>query len=334
MCKLKKSMHFLFIVSLILNVFFNCSAFSCSACESEKETSKILSEQSSPNDFVIDENGCLTAYNGYAETVVIPETVKSIYFGVFMDKSEIESVFFPEGLVCVDEYAFYGCTGIHEIVLPESVEKVSRLAFGACENIEIMYIGKNVKSWGEFALLGCKNLSYVSVNEENPNYTTFNGVLYDKDYSKLICCPSGRSGEVNIHENTVTVNSYAFFECDKVEKVTASNNLKYIDEAAFCGCKNLSCVNCGEGIKKIRAACFEDCESLKEFTVGSNVNLVGNVAFFDCLSFSKITFLNPNTDIGKKIFSRNQKVVIYGYVGSTAEKYAEKYGYEFKDVKC
>lgn len=327
----KKSMRFVATLSFVLSAFLGC-IFLSSAKAVDFESSRILAEESSPSDFVVDEKGRLKSYEGYAEVVKIPSEVKIISYGTFMDRTEIKAVIFPEGLISIDEYAFYGCSDICEVVLPESLQRVGRLAFGNCSKMEILYIGKGVKSWGEFTLLGCKNLSYISVNEDNITYECYDGILYDKRFEKLICCPSGREGEVQTHKNTVTINSYAFFDCDKIERIIISDNIRYMDEAAFCGCKNLSEVYMGNNVKKIRSACFQNCESLKEFTVSGSVQSIGSIAFFNCASLMKITFLNSRTDIGEKIFSRGKNIVVRGYLGSSAERYAKKYGYAFERI--
>lgn len=335
MNKLKEYMWRVVAFCLIFSAFFLCGDGAGSVCAADVKTSEILAKESSPNDFTIDKNGCLTCYSGCAEAVIIPPNVKSISFGVFMDKPEIKAVVFSEGLISIDEYAFYGCTQLREVILPESVESVSRLAFGDCENIEVLYIGKNVKSWGEFALLGCKSLSYLSVNDENLNYSGCDGILYDKNFKKLICCPSGHDGEIEVHENTLTIGSYAFFECENIVKVSTSDNLKYVDEMAFCGCKNLLEVNLGKNVKKMRAACFEKCSSLKKIIIPKSVMSVGSVAFFECPSLERVIFLNNTTEIGEKIFSKNKRkknVIIVGYDGSTAEIYAKNNGYTFEKI--
>ncbi len=331
MNKLKKTMHFIANLSFLLSVFLGYIFFS-SVEALDCKTSKMLVEESSPSDFVVDEEGCLKSYNGYAEAVMIPGGVKSVPYGIFMGRTEIKAVIFPEGLISIDEYAFYGCNNICEVVLPESLQKLGRLAFGNCSKMEILYIGKGVESWGEFALLGCKNLSYISVNEDNTTYGCYDGILYDKKFERLICCPSGREGEVETHKNTITISSYAFFDCERIEKIIISDNLRYMDEAAFCGCKNLSEVCMGNNVKKIRSGCFQNCESLKEFIVSNSVQSVGTIAFFNCNSLMRITFLNSQTDIGEKIFSRGKNIVVRGYVGSSAEKYAKKYGYTFEKI--
>ena len=332
MAKFKKLFQFFVAFGIILGSPLGYASYT-SVTAAEDENHKTLVEESLPGDFVIDENNCLTQYNGYAETVTIPANVVDISYGVFMEHTEIKAVVFSEGVKFVDEYAFYGCSGLHEIILPESIEKVGRLAFGSCRNIEVFYIGKNLKTWGEFALWDCDSLSYISVNEDNNGYSVCDGILYTKDFKKLIFCPCGREGIVGLHENTVTIDSYAFFKCDKISEINSFDNLVYVDEAAFCSCKSLLKVSFGKNVKKIRSACFQDCESLKEFTVSESVKSLGSLVFIDCPNLVKVTFLNSQTEIGKRIFFHNKNVKICGYLNSTAEKYAQKHGYNFEKIK-
>ncbi len=319
---------FLFTCGIKANALKNVSA--------EKTEDSVSCSESCdcnrPEDFKTDEEGNLIDYSGNVKNVIIPDTVKKINFGVFLEHHEIESVYMPEGLVCIDEYAFYNCTNLKKVVLPESLTTLNRLAFGDCRNLKIVYIGKNVKEIGEFVFWGCDNLYYIEVNEDNEHYSDCDGIVYSKNKNTLVCCPPGRDGTVLLPEDVLTISAYAFFDCDKIERVETGDNLMYIDEAAFFGCDKLAGVKLGKKIKKIRSAAFEGCKSLIEFVVPESVTEFGSTMFVNCPALTKVTFLNKDIKIADKTFSGTDKVKIFGLEGSTAEKYAEFHKLAFEKI--
>ena len=61
------------------------------------------------SDFLIVGDGILLAYRGSAETVLIPEGVKTIATECFLNHKEIKTVIYPSTLEKIEEDAFKGC---------------------------------------------------------------------------------------------------------------------------------------------------------------------------------------------------------------------------------
>lgn len=343
MLNLKKN-HQIYLLAAIMFAAFTVSFASVSAAEETRPNSSDSKSffvrwfgsnqtQTSSENFEIDSSGTLCRYSGTAEKVIIPEGVKNISYGVFMDKTEIENVIFPKSLVSIDEYAFYGCRGIKEINLPESLQKLGRLAFGDCSNAKSLYLGKNFSDMGELSVWGCTNLTNISVSRDNPDFSGWNGLVLTKDKKTLLVCPSGISGELILPDSLNTISTYAFFDCDKLTGVTAGDNLKRVEEAAFFGCNNIKSINLGAGVETIGSCAFFGCSVLNEFTVGKNVSEIGSSAFYDCSAFKKLTFLSDKTIIGHKILPSRKEIIISGDLDSTAQQYALKHGYVFEPIQ-
>lgn len=320
------------LAALLFVLFSNINAMCLDDQKVQVEESSSAISETVFEDFYIDECGILTAYNGKSKNVVIPDSVKVIAFGAFMEHDEIESVEFPESVSYIDEYAFYGCDNLAQVILPESVQKIGRLAFGNCKKLEMVYIGQNFCEMGEFVFWGCEKLYCISVSDENSCFCSIDGLLYSKDRKKLFCCPEGYVGEVVIDDNVVTVNVYAFFDCRKVSKITVGKNALYIDEGAFYCCEDLKDVVFGPKVKKIRSAAFERCAKLGKIVIPKTVKSLGNSVFGECTSLKEIRFLNKKTEIPDDILSKNAETVIFGYNGSTAQEYAKDNKLVFKRI--
>ncbi len=86
-----------------------------------------------------------------------------------------------------------------------------------------------------------------------------------------------------------------------------------------------------DGVTAIGENAFAGCE-ISSIVVPESVTSVGRMAF-DSSDLEKITFLNPDTVIDDASTSIPSSATIYGYDGSTAQAYAEKYSRKFIDLE-
>ena len=107
----------------------------------------------------------------------------------------------------------------------------------------------------------------------------------------------------------------------------------------FSGCFNLVHITIPTGVLHIECAAFYDCRSLNYVVIPGTVLSINEFAFFNCLSLTIITILNPNVNLhnlcigyyenNDGLYMKNEKLIIKGYKGSTAEQYAQEHGFKF-----
>ncbi len=100
---------------------------------------------------------------------------------------------------------------------------------------------------------------------------------------------------------------------------------------AFQGCKSLTDITIPNSVTSIEDFAFSDCTSLTSITIPDSVTYIGAYAFGDCTNLESITILNPDCEIFYDSLPINNGT-IYGYANSTAQAYAEKYGYNFVSI--
>ena len=106
-----------------------------------------------------------------------------------------------------------------------------------------------------------------------------------------------------------------------------------ISPMAFSGYLNLTDVTLPGSLKKIGDNAFSSCSNLKEIVIPDGVEEIGDKVFFNSYSLEKIVIPASVTEIGDGIFmSGNSHLVIYGEKGSAAERYAQKYEIDFKEM--
>ncbi len=152
-------------------------------------------------------------------SVVIPNSVTSIGDGAFSFCSGLTSVVIPNSVKSIGNYAFSSCRGLTSVVIPNSVTSIGDGAFSSCRGLTSVTIPASVINIGIRAFEGCSNLEEFIVSEENCFYCSLEGVLYDKDKSELLKCPSKKL-EVTIPESVTSIRSTAFSDCSSLRKVT------------------------------------------------------------------------------------------------------------------
>lgn len=125
------------------------------------------------------------------------DIVTAIADNAFKNSTAIKGIEFSETIKKIGSYAFYGST-VREIEIPATVREI-----------------------GNYAFSGCKYLTSITVDEDNANYSSSSGVLYNKEGSVLITYPAGKTDNfVNISRDVVEIANMAFYKCSYVKKVT------------------------------------------------------------------------------------------------------------------
>jgi hypothetical protein len=92
----------------------------------------------------------------------------------------------------IDNYAFSPCKLLTSVDIPESVKSIGENAFSECALLTNVTISSGVISIGLYAFRDCTLLTSISVDKNNNNYSSVDGVLFNKDKTELIVYPSGK----------------------------------------------------------------------------------------------------------------------------------------------
>ena len=87
------------------------------------------------------------------------------------------------------------------------------------------------------------SLTSFDVSENNPYYTSKDGVLFSKDMTELIRYPPGKSDkEYVIPDGVTTFWGYAFFGCSELQSVVLPSTVFGLFLDMFQGCSKLSSI--------------------------------------------------------------------------------------------
>ncbi len=90
--------------------------------------------------------------------------------------------------------------------------------------ITAITIPSSITTIEEGAFAGFETLQYVIVSSDNPNYSMYDGCLYDKPMTSLLLIPEGRPGAVRIAPSVTNVDPEVFSHCPLVDTIVADAN--------------------------------------------------------------------------------------------------------------
>lgn len=231
----------------------------------------------------------------------------------FTDTYSLTTVNFAEGskLKLIDQWAFQGQMALKSIILPDSLEKIGYGAFNVCTALTKINVPKNVDEIGAYAFQTCGwnhesgNISEITVDENNPNFKSVDGILFSKDGKTIVAYPVAKSGKYDIPAD--------------VSKIA---------EGAFGRCQKLTAVSIPEGVADIPENAFSYCTSLAEVKLPSTLKTIGKWGFEAC-AFTSIDIPEGVTSIDAHAFDSTPLKTINGVKGSYAETFAKENGYTF-----
>ena len=218
------------------------------------------------------------------------------------------------------------------ITIPDSVDGIPvtklidrDLGFSSYNNITKIIIGKNIsyigtnttvisddtKELGDDFFSLATSLITIEVSVENKNFSSNNGILYNKNQTILLRYPAGRTMSNNqsshrfVIPNTVILIYKKAFSLNKtLEMVTFGENVEAVDDEAFSGCENLVSVNFdNSNIKSIGTKAFERCLNLSSVVLPIELERLGSSAFMGCSKLTYIYFSNSILEIGRNCFT-------------------------------
>jgi hypothetical protein len=192
----------------------------------------------------------------------ISSSVTTIKEHTFAYCSNLTSLEIPNSVITIGGEAFAYCQKLASVIIPNSVVTIGGNAF-YYNNLTIVEIPNSVISIGISAFSACNNLISINVNVDNPNYSSNDGVLYNKSQDILLCYPGGKAGIVTIPNSVTTIGSNAFSHCEKLTSVIIPNSVTKIENASFSNCKGLTLITIGNSVTMIGNYAFGGCSNLK-----------------------------------------------------------------------
>lgn len=245
----------------------------------------------------------------------------------------IKTLVISDGVTAIGKYAFYQCTNLEFVTIPTSVTRLGEESFTACRSLTVITIPSTIDTIESRVFASCSSLISINVDRNNPNYSSVNGVFYNKQQDTLICCPAGKTDEFTIPAFVTAIADRAFAGCEKLTSITVPSAVLAVGTNAFAVCTNLTAINvdaenrhyssadgifynksqdtlicCPTGrtgeiiipntVVTIGDEAFEFCRYLTSVIIPNSVTTIGFAAFALCYRLSSIEIGSSVTRIG------------------------------------
>lgn len=229
--------------------------------------------------------------------VDIPSNIFTIGNSAFANCYQLSSIDLKETLQTIENSAFANCTNLKNITFPKDTI-VSKDAFAGCNITNIsfsdlitnidddtldkylttitsskyqLFIPKSVTNIDLKSLNNHEEITAIDVDEENENYSSVDGILYDKDQTTLLKCPISKTSIYEIPDTVLTIKENSFYNCNKIEIISLPKSVTRIENNAFLNCSNLksiqiplSVINMGRSFEGCTSIIMINCEAPKK----------------------------------------------------------------------
>lgn len=184
---------------------------------------------------------CLIQYpNGKEEEAyIIPNAVEYISPNAFAG-AHIISIEIPNSVIGIGMYAFLNCRELTSIKLPNSALRIESYAFWECISLPNIFIPESISFIDNWAFDGCVNLSSIFVDKNNKQYSSKDGVLFNKSQSELKRYPPAKKDiKYIIPESVLSLGPGAFRDNVFITSLVLNANVNNVGYAALGSGDNL-----------------------------------------------------------------------------------------------
>ena len=201
--------------------------------------------------------------------------VYALRAAAFSNSSQLDSIRLPHMLDSINSDAFSYCSKLKSIVIPASVQSITVGAFYAMDS-----------------------LAQIVVDTNNQNYTSIDGVLFNKNGKILHSYPNMKDSVYIMPAGVEIIEDIAFEERNYIKEIVFPSSLRIINTGAFSGAANLTTINLEQtSVEDIGPFAFNYCYSLHEVIFPSTINFIGTEAFDECRALIRADFSNVNDSI-------------------------------------
>ena len=205
-----------------------------------------------------------------------------------------------------------------------SVTTIKPKAFKNVGGFSTISIPSTITEIGSNAFYGALFTSYT-VNEDNPNYSSENSVLFNKDKTTLLYYPrSNANTSYTIGDNVTSIAANAFYNATNLTTVTIGSGITEIPSNAFYNATKLASVTIGENVTTIGSSAFNQAGSENgvslnvTFNGTSKLKTIGKSAFQES-GLASITLPDGLEKIGESAFQKCLKLTSINIPSSVNE---------------
>ena len=207
-----------------------------------------------------------------------------------------KTIVLPNNLTTITANSFRGCNNLNTLILPKSVTSIGKDAIRESKiknlilneglktigddfvykvEIDSLFIPKSVTTIGTYMGYSSPIQKFI-VDKESNSFSSENGILYDKNKTKLVKYPEGKLDGTYIMPDTVTtLADFSTFNT-QIKNFIMSDNVTTIPNQTFGFNSKLESIKLSNNLESIGAMAFYGCEKLKKLTLPDSVITINN----------------------------------------------------------
>ena len=197
------------------------------------------------------------------------------------DKTELIMCFTKEREVdladevtTIKSYSFKQATNIEDVNFDGNITKIENQVFEWSQNskIQSVYIGAGVTNINPIFKYG-NYYGIVTVDEENPNYSSENNEIYNKDKTELIGIYHDIQGSYTVRSSVTKIGDRVFHNKNNMTEIILPEGLKEIG-LSFQYCTGLTEIYIPNSVEKIATDAFTNSTNLMHIRIDKTPNTI------------------------------------------------------------
>lgn len=210
------------------------------------------------------------------------------------------------------------------ITIPEKINgkkvvTIGNLAFDDCYKNTKIIIPKTIKNIASNAFNNCFSLKSIEVNKNNKYYLSEDGVLFNKDKTKLIRYPEALEFKktYEIPEGVKTLEQFSFYNCKNISRIVVPKSVEEIENSSIYNCEysTIDVSKENKNYKDIDGVLFNKSGKVlikypikreeNKYEVPEDVKRISSYAFFNT-NIKSLTIPDSVIEIGNMTFFKSK----------------------------
>lgn len=212
-------------------------------------------------------------------SIILPSNITAIGYNAFETCTSLTTITIPLTVTSIGQKAFYQCSSLSgTLVIPPSVSTIYSEAFYGCTGLSTITIPSTVISIGNLSFSCGGN---ITVSPTNPNYSSVDGILFNKNKTTIVQCPLNKTGEYIIPSTVTKINGDCFYGCSSLTSIIIPPSVTIIESGAFIRCTALTTITIPSSVTSIAGNAFSVCSGLTSIYVNKTtpIDLSASIDF-------------------------------------------------------
>ena len=209
------------------------------------------------------------------------------FYSAVTGTSQLKSIKLPNTLTSIENSAFRNCSNLTNITIPQNLISIGNASFQFCESLTSISIPSKVNFIGLGAFESCG--AFINIDTNNLYYSSIDGVLFNKNKTVLIACPTSKTGVYTVPSTVDTIGQLSLMNCKKISSVLIPSSVIYIGELAFETCTSLRTISFSNSVKYIGKMAFYN-SGLSSISIPNSIDTLREGTFEGC-SYLKTVYI-------------------------------------------